>query len=72
MELITIEKRIGSIIVHDGKLPKARLKWSAPGLEIYLLGPVPTAARDNVQFHAMSACLARHIPLIALKSHGWV
>jgi len=72
MEIITIEKRIGSISVHDGRLPKSRLKWTAPGIEIYLLGAVPVASRDNVAYHAMNACLVRHIPLKSLVSHGWV
>jgi len=72
MEIITIEKRIGSIIVHDGRLPKSRLKWTALGLEIYLLGEVKVAHRDRVNFHAMNECLIRHIPLASLVSHGWL
>jgi len=50
----------------------SRLKWQAPGLEIYIIGACPKAKRDKVQYTAMSCALARHIPLISLKSYGWV
>jgi len=72
MEVITIEVRDNSVLVHDGKLPRARLKWQAAGLDIYLVGAVTAPRRDKVQYTAMEACRARHIPLLTLKSYGWV
>ena len=41
MKLITIEnKGWGSLIVHEGKLPRARLEWyvKGDGIEIYIKG----------------------------------
>lgn len=71
MEIITIEKTATTIIVHDGKLKGAHLKWTAPGIDIYLKGAVAVKHRDRVNFHAMNECLIRHIPLKSLVSHGW-
>lgn len=38
MEIITIvgDDRDG-LGIHSGKLPRARLTWAAPGIEVYLL-----------------------------------
>lgn len=72
MEQITIAVHPLDIIVLDGKLPSARLKYQAPGLEIYLFGKVSVPRRAAVNHLAMECALARHIPLISLKSYGWV
>lgn len=71
MEKITIEVTDGKIIVHDGRLERARLKYYAPGLEIYLKGAVTVKKRDLVNYHAIENCLARHIPIRTLVSYGW-
>lgn len=71
MEKITIEVTDSKIIVHDGQLQFARLKYYAQGLEIYLKGAVPIKKRDIVNYHAMENCLARHIPIRTLVSYGW-
>ena len=60
------------VIVHDGKLPGARKKFYAPGLEIFLKGRVSIPMRDKVNYHAFSLARACHIPLIALVSEGWL
>lgn len=70
MELITIKIGLRDIEVFDGKLPRAKLGYTAPGLHIYTLGAIPVKMRDKVHYHAMNAALCRHIPLVSLKRHG--
>jgi len=72
MEIITVEVSPNKIVIVDGCVKGARLKWRAPGIAIYLTGAVPLKMRDRVQFCVMQACLSRHIPLIRLVSYGWV
>ena len=72
MEQITIDVTDSKIIVHDGRLARARLKYYAPNIEIYVRGVVPIKMRDKVNYHAIENCIARHIPLKSLVSYGWV
>lgn len=72
METLTIVVGPLSMTVVDGQVKRARLKYVAPGLEIYLKGQVTTARRAAVNHLAMETALSRHIPLISLKSQGWV
>jgi len=72
MEIITIVvKRVG-IEVVDARIKGARLKYYAPGLEIYVFGACPVSERDKVNYHAFEQCRMRHIPLKQLVSYGWV
>jgi len=68
MDTITLDasKQIG-VMVSDGRMKGARLKWTAPGLQIYLLGTVTPQNRDTLNNIAVNECQARHIPAIALK-----
>lgn len=72
METLTIQVTETALLVKDGKLPRAKLKYYAPGLEIYLIGAVTISRRAAVNQIAFDLCLARHIPLISLKALGWV
>lgn len=72
MEKITISVKPLSLDVLDGQAKGASLKYQAPGLEIYLVGRVSVGRRPAVNHLAMECALARHIPLISLKSYGWV
>jgi len=72
MEIITIRVSALTLEVVDGREKNARLKYRAPGLEIYLVGHVAAHRRPAVNQVAFDACLARHIPLISLKADGWV
>lgn len=72
MVTLTFKITQNAIIVHDGKLPGARLKYYAPGMEIYLSGVVTTRRRDAVNGMAFDCALAHHIPLISLKSVNWI
>lgn len=67
MAIITIESKNGSLLLHDGKLPKSTLEWRGDGVECYKKGSFPTQ-----QYHA--ACnllnnwaLDRHIPLVSIR-----
>lgn len=69
MELVTIEiKNAKTVIVHDGRVKKSRLKWTAGNLHIYLLGAITKDNRDMVNWHAQNQCLLRHIPLMQLTT----
>lgn len=72
METITIIVSDNMIEVAQGRAIRARLKWQAPGLEIYIVGAVKVSRRPAVQYHAMSEAQKRHIPLLSLKSYGWL
>jgi len=72
MEILTIRVTPNGIEVIDGKEPRAKLKYVADNLEIYLVGAVKIGRRPAVNHMAMECALARHIPLISLKSYGWV
>lgn len=72
MEILTIRASALTLAVVDGRERGARLKYQAPGLDIYLIGRVSVPRRAAVNHLAMECALARHIPLISLKSYGWV
>jgi hypothetical protein len=72
MEIITIRATATALEVVDGRVKRSRLKYRAPGLEIYLIGSVSVPRRAAVNHLAMECALARHIPLMSLKSDGWV
>jgi len=60
------------VMVHDGRIKGAKLKYRAPGIEIFVKGRVSVPMRDKVNYHAFSLARACHIPLIALVSEGWM
>ena len=67
MASITIERKYGSLIVHEGsKHPRARLEWRAPGLDVYLLGKHADVYDQSANL-AMNYALSIHIPLISLR-----
>ena len=35
---ISIESKYNMIVVHEEKVKKSRLEWTAPGIEIYIKG----------------------------------
>lgn len=72
MEKITIDVGSTSMIVRDGEMKGSRLKYQAPGLDIFIKGRVPAKELHRVHYIAMSEALARHIPLVSLKAYGKV
>lgn len=67
MEIITIAiSDTGAMSVHDGKLPKSREWYHAPGLVICKLGSVGKFY-DRFANAACNEAIARHIPLISLR-----
>jgi len=72
MEILTIVVTPGAVTVFDGKVKGAKLKFYAPGLEIYLKGGVSVRRRDIVNYHAFEIAAARHINPRSLYSTGWL
>jgi len=72
MDTITIVITLTTMIVHDGQVKGSRLKYQAPGLDIYIKGACPAKELHRVHYIAMSEALARHIPLVSLKAYGKV
>ena len=72
MEIITIQVTSTGMEVKDGRVMGAKLKYQAPGLDIYLAGRVSIWRRPAVNHLAIEQALARHIPLISLTCYGWL
>lgn len=72
MNVYTIVSTYSGVTVHDGKLPRARLKYAAANLEIYVKGQISIPMRDKVHYHAMSLARAHHIPLSQFRNYGWL
>lgn len=72
MNVYTIVVSLSGIIVHDGEVKGSKLKYWGGNIEIYLKGAVPLRLRDGVHYHAMSLARAHHIPLINIKTQGWL
>lgn len=67
MTIITIERKYGTLIVHEGvKHARARLEWRAPGLDVYLLGKHADVYDQSANI-ACNYALSIHIPLISLR-----
>ena len=65
--VITIENKYGAMSVHEGvRLPKARLEWKAPGLEVYLKGAF-SKGYDTAANLAMNYALSIRIPASSLR-----
>lgn len=67
MEIITIagDDR-GGLDVVDGKEPRAKLAWEAPGLQIYLVR-VNAKNWGRAANLAMNHALSMHIPIKSLQ-----
>jgi len=66
-EKLTIVVKYGLVILDYGKHPRARLVFTAPGLEIYQKGDASDMHEDCIPNMAMNACIARKIPVISLR-----
>jgi len=66
-EVITIVSKYQSLTVIDGKQPKARLEWRAPGLQIWVKGGLGGTMYESAANIAINAAIARHIPAIAVR-----
>lgn len=70
MEIITIAgDDHGRLIVHSGKLPRARLTWAAAGLEVYLVR-VNAKNWDKAANIAMNHAISIHIAPRNLRRAG--
>lgn len=72
VQVYTLWVSDNKVTVYDGRVKGARLKYRAPGLEIFIKGAVVTRTRDTVHYHACEIARAMHIPLRKLVSEGWV
>lgn len=66
-ERLTIVVKNGLVILDYGKHPKARLAFTASGLEIYQKGTSSALHDDCIPNLAMQACIARKIPVLSLR-----
>lgn len=66
-EQLTIVVKDGLVILDYGKHPRARLAFTANGLEIYQKGDATALHIDCIPNMAMNACVARKIPVISLR-----
>lgn len=71
METITIVYDGLKVVVVDGRVSGAHLKYWGSNLEVYVKGAIPVPVRDKIHYHAMEQARARHIPLKAFYSKGW-
>lgn len=69
MTIYTIVVTENSMIAHDGLLPRARLRYIASNLRIYVLGAIPARKLDKLMHMAVELCIAHHIPAIQLKRY---
>jgi len=58
-----------SVTVHDGILPRARLRYMADNFRIYTRGAIPARKFDIVAYHAFALAIAHHIPAITIKRY---
>ncbi len=66
-ECITIEERYQSLIVKNGKLPKARLMWQGGGLSVYVKGSLKGLLYESAINLAINAAIARNIPCVQMR-----
>lgn len=70
MQTITIVVIAAGVEVVQSRVKSARLKFYAPGLEVYVFGTCPRHMKDAVVYHALEQCRIRHIPTISLVALG--
>jgi len=58
-----------SIVVHDGILPRSRLRYTAENFRVYVNGHLPVSKLDKVMHMALELCISHHIPAITLKRY---
>ena len=58
-----------AIIVHDGIVPRSRLRYTAENFRVYVSGHLPVSRLPSVMHMATELCCAHHIPAITLKRH---
>lgn len=68
MIIITIEIKYLTMIVHQGKSKRARLTWTGPGLEVYVLGSLQGLAYEQAANLTVNYALGVHIAPSSIKS----
>lgn len=67
MTLITIEVKYDVMTVKMGKLKRSRLVWTAPGVQIYVIGSLDGMLYEQASNLAMNYCQGMHIPASSLR-----
>lgn len=68
MAIITIEVLDECMTIRYAQLPKSRVVWRAPGLEVRVKGSLAGCKWEQAANLAMHECLNRHIPVISLRT----
>lgn len=67
MIIYTLVVSENSVTVHDGILPRSRLRYIAENFRVYTSGAVTPRSLAQVMYHATELCIAHHIPAITLR-----
>lgn len=69
MIIYTIVATATALTVHDGMLPRSRLRYIADNFRVYTSGAIPTGRKPAVMHMALELCISHHIPAITLKRY---
>jgi len=69
MIIYTLEITDNTVRVHDGQLPRSRLRYIAPDFRVYTKGAVTTRKLDIVAYHAVSLAISHHIPAMKVERY---
>jgi len=58
-----------AVTVHDGQLPRSRLRYIADNFRLYTVGAIPARKMDIVAYHAISLAISHHIPARTVKRY---
>jgi len=67
MDTVTLVITEAAIICHEGRQRGSRLYMTASGLQIFKIGTVTRARKDDVYYMCAEECRKRHIPLLTLR-----
>lgn len=68
--LITIVSKYDTLKVSEGFLKGSRCLWIAPGLTVYVHGPLPGLMYEQACNLALQVCDEMHIPAMSLKRYN--
>jgi len=69
MVIYTLVVTENAVTVHDGIVPRARLRYIADNFRIYTIGAIPARKMNTVAYHAIELAIAHHIPAITVKRY---
>lgn len=66
----TIKVTDETMIMHLGKMPRARLMWYASGVNFFVVGPLNGMKYEQAANLALQKCFEFKIPAIGLKRYS--